>query len=266
MSLGSLSALPFLPFFLPLPFFFLPPFGSLVSLVEDTEAGASSSLAVDTVGSLCATELMSAAVLLLPLPGCLYCGVCGPDEYRREFAVWPESAVAMSAPEAFQAARQAAARQSRLDTARRAMASAVAGTDRQAASAAFRSPELEHHIFASIFMPALAPLSYVGHYLKRTGDQLDGVGIFVKTSRFKVLQVETVEYRTAASLGQRDNGAIVTLLQCLHTSSKLVVATTHLTWSPKRGEQRKQPHIHFVTRRLIASNNQLWQSSKPVPD
>ncbi|KAL2916635.1 Protein angel 2 [Polyrhizophydium stewartii] len=93
--------------------------------------------------------------------------------------------------------------------------------------------ELEQGLFEGAFTQALS--EHAGVYMKRTGDQLDGVAVFVNKDRFEIVHAELVEYAKLAA-GDRDNVAVVCLLACKRTGRRTIVANTHLLWNPKRGD------------------------------
>ncbi|XP_044464035.1 carbon catabolite repressor protein 4 homolog 6 isoform X2 [Mangifera indica] len=89
---------------------------------------------------------------------------------------------------------------------------------------------------------------YSGIWKMRTGNAIDGCAIFWRTSRFKLLYEESIEY---SKLGLRDNVAQICVLEMLGQnfnkngpplstssagSSKVVVCNIHVLYNPKRGE------------------------------
>lgn len=103
----------------------------------------------------------------------------------------------------------------------------------------------------------LAAQGMQGVYKRRTGDQLDGVALFVRATRLDVLAVEEVEFRELADHGvdcvqpapgedtafglrlqemaRKDNVALLLLANDTATGRKLVLGCTHILWNPKRG-------------------------------
>ncbi|KAH7574170.1 hypothetical protein ACOSP7_008202 [Xanthoceras sorbifolium] len=89
---------------------------------------------------------------------------------------------------------------------------------------------------------------YHGIWKMRTGNAIDGCAIFWRTSRFKLLFEESIEFN---KLGLRDNVAQICVLELFsqnHTdntaalptssapSNKVVVCNIHVLYNPKRGE------------------------------
>lgn len=79
---------------------------------------------------------------------------------------------------------------------------------------------------------------YKGIYKKRTGNRVDGVGLFFKQSRFGLVAWSPVEYYIPGEpLLDRDNVGIVARLKFLTEGWKhwqIVVATTHLLFNTRR--------------------------------
>ncbi|XP_015571733.2 carbon catabolite repressor protein 4 homolog 6 isoform X2 [Ricinus communis] len=94
----------------------------------------------------------------------------------------------------------------------------------------------------------LKPRGYSGIWKMRTGNAVDGCAIFWRTSRFKLLHEESIEFN---KLGLRDNVAQICVLElmsnnctsntsALPTSSagsdKVIMCNIHVLYNPKRGE------------------------------
>ncbi|KAG9459742.1 hypothetical protein H6P81_004250 [Aristolochia fimbriata] len=101
----------------------------------------------------------------------------------------------------------------------------------------------------------LNPQGYSGIWKMRTGAPLDGCAIFWRTSRFSLLQEETIEFK---SYGLRDNVAQICVLESrskishgngstgsliqpesyCHSrgSNKVVICNTHVLYNPNRGD------------------------------
>jgi len=95
-----------------------------------------------------------------------------------------------------------------------------------------------------------------GVYKKRTGDQQDGVAIFVRSTRLQVVTVEEVEYRDLADApidcvhpppaedtvfglrlqehARKDNVALLVLASDRMTGANVLLGCTHILWNPKR--------------------------------
>ncbi|TPX72420.1 hypothetical protein SpCBS45565_g00552 [Spizellomyces sp. 'palustris'] len=91
--------------------------------------------------------------------------------------------------------------------------------------------EVDDRYFGSFFEPELARHGYKGTYVRCTGTKTDGVAIFVKIKRFFVECYQHVQYHP-----DKDNVAIIMILRDPNLGRKICVATTHLLWSPTRGD------------------------------
>ncbi|KAI4316285.1 hypothetical protein L6164_024280 [Bauhinia variegata] len=84
---------------------------------------------------------------------------------------------------------------------------------------------------------------YSGIWKMRTGNPVDGCSIFWRTSRFKLLHEECIEFN---KLGLRDNVAQICVLELINQkgalpssltgSCKVVVCNIHVLYNPNRGE------------------------------
>ncbi|KAK4783531.1 hypothetical protein SAY86_007905 [Trapa natans] len=89
---------------------------------------------------------------------------------------------------------------------------------------------------------------YNGTWKMRTGDPVDGCAIFWRTSRFKLLHEEFIEYN---KLGLRDNVAQICVFEFMNEdvienaggsplssagSNRIVVCNIHVLYNPRRGE------------------------------
>lgn len=93
--------------------------------------------------------------------------------------------------------------------------------------------------FTVTIKPWLEAHGYKGAGAKRTGDRPDGCAIFYRSELLVGLDTVRVEYRLPGNpLLCKDNIGLVILLQESSTGKKMVVATTHLLFSPKREDIR----------------------------
>lgn len=89
---------------------------------------------------------------------------------------------------------------------------------------------------------------YSGIWKMRTGDAIDGCAIFWRTSRFKLMHEESIEF---SKLGLRDNIAQLCVLECATLGNvanrpgctmspanhnRVVVGNIHVLYNPRRGE------------------------------
>ncbi|XP_050388281.1 carbon catabolite repressor protein 4 homolog 6 [Argentina anserina] len=94
----------------------------------------------------------------------------------------------------------------------------------------------------------LTPRGYSGVWKMRTGNPLDGCAVFWRSSRFKLLHEECIEFN---KLGLRDNVAQICVLESLRQTSKgnnaslptsspgshkVVICNIHVLYNPRRGE------------------------------
>ncbi|XP_067001650.1 protein angel homolog 2 isoform X2 [Anabrus simplex] len=86
------------------------------------------------------------------------------------------------------------------------------------------------------FYSKLADLGYTGIYKQRTGNKVDGVAIYYKNNVFDMLDYTTVEfYQPGIELLNRDNvGLVAKLAPKIKPQERIVVATTHLLFNPRR--------------------------------
>ncbi|OMO89584.1 Glycoside hydrolase, family 17 [Corchorus capsularis] len=78
---------------------------------------------------------------------------------------------------------------------------------------------------------------YSGIWKMRTGNAIDGCAIFWRTSRFKLLHEESIEFNKHEL---RDNVAQICVLEVsttpFYSANKVVVCNIHVLYNPKRGE------------------------------
>lgn len=101
--------------------------------------------------------------------------------------------------------------------------------------------EVQQTHYEDFFVPELKILGYEGLYKKRTGSKNDGCAIFFKKEIFFLESYQTVEfYRENVRILDRDNIGLIAILRPQVTQSqndmKLIVATTHLLFNPRRGD------------------------------
>lgn len=99
--------------------------------------------------------------------------------------------------------------------------------------------EMEESQYNEYFYKKFKDLGYYCLFKKRRGDRVDGLAMIFKKKRFDLESYEFIEYfMPNVELLNKDNVAIIALLRPKYgpTSQKLCVATTHLLFSPKRGD------------------------------
>jgi len=100
--------------------------------------------------------------------------------------------------------------------------------------------EMQEDQYYEFFFPRFKRLGYYCLYKKRIGDKPDGCSIIFKRSKFELVSHEYLEYFVPnVDTLNRENIAIVAMLKPRSGCAKderLCVATTHLLYSPKRGD------------------------------
>ncbi|KAM4074815.1 hypothetical protein ACB094_10G122300 [Castanea mollissima] len=115
---------------------------------------------------------------------------------------------------------------------------------------------------------------YSGIWKMRTGIPVDGCAIFWRTSRFKLLHEECIEFN---KLGLRDNVAQICVLELMNQncteeiaalptssigSSKVVICNIHVLYNPKRGEV-KIGQVRMLLNRAH-SVSKLWDGAPVI--
>ncbi|XP_061481221.1 protein angel homolog 2 isoform X2 [Rhineura floridana] len=101
--------------------------------------------------------------------------------------------------------------------------------------------EVQEDHYGTEIKPSLEVLGYHCEYKMRTGRKPDGCAICFKTSKFRLLSSNPVEFfRCNIPLLDRDNVGLVLLLQpqfsCKAPTAAICVANTHLLYNPRRGD------------------------------
>lgn len=106
---------------------------------------------------------------------------------------------------------------------------------------------------------------FCGIWKMRTGNPLDGCAIFWRSSRFKLLHEESIEFN---KLGLRDNVAQICVLESMNQKDKryasafpassagyrkVVICNIHVLYNPKRGEIKlgQSPLYNFISEQKI---------------
>ncbi|CAF1595984.1 unnamed protein product [Adineta ricciae] len=111
--------------------------------------------------------------------------------------------------------------------------------------------EMQREHYKHDFRPKMMDHGYNSIYIKRSGDKSDGCCLFYRTDRLKVVESKTVPfYQRNIPLLDRDNCGLIALFQPVSskaTSDDLFcVATTHLLFSPKRGDIKLAQLQYFL--------------------
>ncbi|KND00913.1 uncharacterized protein SPPG_04013 [Spizellomyces punctatus DAOM BR117] len=120
--------------------------------------------------------------------------------------------------------------------------------------------EVDDRYFGSFFEPELARHGYKGTYVRCTGTKTDGVAIFVKAKRFFVECYQHIQYHPA-----KDNVAIIMILRDPNLGRKICVATTHLLWSPSRGDVKLTQFLKLTQYMKEMIEDHEKQSGANVP-
>lgn len=98
--------------------------------------------------------------------------------------------------------------------------------------------EVQEEHLREYLAPRLKEAGYSHIYKGKTGDKIEGCAIFWRKDLFNIHRWDSVEMRVpGCRVLNRDNiGLIVVLSAQENPQTKLVVATTHLLFNPKRGE------------------------------
>lgn len=112
--------------------------------------------------------------------------------------------------------------------------------------------EVEEDHFHNDLLPHFTKNHYKAVFKRKTGDkQTDGCALFYKSGVFSLQLVEPIEYnrKDLSPVLDRDNIGLIAVLRPLYRNrrhdTKLVVATTHLLFNPKRGD------VKFAQLRLL---------------
>ncbi|KAL4560201.1 hypothetical protein LXL04_032350 [Taraxacum kok-saghyz] len=111
---------------------------------------------------------------------------------------------------------------------------------------------------------------YSGIWKMRTGEAVDGCAIFWRSSRFKLVHEEAIEFN---KLGLRDNVAQICVLESLKETNsaekltpacpnKVVICNIHVLFNPKRGEI-KLGQVRVLLERAYATSK-LWDNAPVV--
>lgn len=101
--------------------------------------------------------------------------------------------------------------------------------------------EVHFKHFREFFWPSLKSLGYNTVYKKKTGNKLDGCAIIYNPNKFVIQDCVKLEFfqRDISNSLDRDNVAIIIIFKPLLPElrdTKLIVATTHLLYNPRRGD------------------------------
>ncbi|UJR20771.1 hypothetical protein I4U23_023886 [Adineta vaga] len=111
--------------------------------------------------------------------------------------------------------------------------------------------EMQNNHYENEFRPTLAQQGYDSIYLKRNGYKPDGCCLFYRRNRLKLVDSKLVSFfRNNIPVLNRDNCGLIALFQPLNSNATeedlFCVATTHLLFSPKRGDIKLAQLQYFL--------------------
>lgn len=103
--------------------------------------------------------------------------------------------------------------------------------------------EVESEHLQTLFRPKLSEYGFECLYKKKTGYKIDGCAIFFKRKLFDLIHHKGIEFHRidVATILNRDNVGIIAVLKPKLESpkeSRLVIASTHLLFNPRRSDIR----------------------------
>ena len=112
--------------------------------------------------------------------------------------------------------------------------------------------EVNHYHFEADLRPFMTSLGFHHIYKRRNGMKQDGEAVFFRRNRFELDCCRKVDFDYKAvfpSESQRENVGIIARLVPVdrNNRNRLVVATTHLLWNPKRGDIKFAQLRYFIS-------------------
>lgn len=115
--------------------------------------------------------------------------------------------------------------------------------------------EVDRTAYRDFFEPELAEKGYSGIHALRGGDYKDGCALFVRESAATMISCEAVHLKLKDHPTlDRDNVCLVAVLDV--AGKKIVLATTHLVFNPKRGDV-KLAQLQIVTGEIAAKATEV---------
>jgi len=121
--------------------------------------------------------------------------------------------------------------------------------------------------YRTFFKGIMEHAGYTGFYKQRTGIEEDGLALFVKNNKYRVLLSQPIEYKMTdiSPTLDRDNVALIVVLEHKITKTRLCVATTHLLFNPNQGIIKvAQYQTLTLTIREILRNNKDYDANIPI--
>jgi len=121
--------------------------------------------------------------------------------------------------------------------------------------------------YQNFFKGIMEKSGYTGFYKQRTGIEEDGLALFVKNNVYTVLHHQTIEYKMPdiSPTLDRDNVALIAILEHKVSKIRVCVATTHLLFNPNQGIIKvAQYQTMLLTIREMLKNNKDYDANIPV--
>jgi len=121
--------------------------------------------------------------------------------------------------------------------------------------------------YKTFFKGIMEQGGYSGYYKQRTGIEEDGLALFIKNSEYRVIHHQTIEYKMPeiSETLNRDNVALIAVLEHKKSNVRICVATTHLLFNPNQGIVKVAQYQTLVlTIREILRNNKDYDANIPI--
>ncbi|GMR58912.1 hypothetical protein PMAYCL1PPCAC_29107 [Pristionchus mayeri] len=125
----------------------------------------------------------------------------------------------------------------------------------------FGLQEIQDIHFEQFYEPFMKSLGYSCFFQRKSEtSHSDGLGLFVRTNRFKITAMKTVDFLIPGdTLLNRGNVAQLFRVECLQTGASLIVTNTHILFNERRGDV-KLAQIAL----LMANIHAMRQDDEPV--
>ncbi|KAJ3006769.1 Protein angel 2 [Thoreauomyces humboldtii] len=120
--------------------------------------------------------------------------------------------------------------------------------------------EVDEIHYLSFWEPRMTELGYKGTYLRCTGTKTDGSSIMIRQSMFNVVDFRHIQFHP-----NKNNVAIMVLLEIPKWHRYILVATTHLLWAPPQGTIKMLQLMELMrhAKELIDEYEQRIQANIP---
>ncbi|GMR40776.1 hypothetical protein PMAYCL1PPCAC_10972, partial [Pristionchus mayeri] len=125
----------------------------------------------------------------------------------------------------------------------------------------FGLQEIQDTHFTQFYEPFMRSIGYSCFYLRKSETpHSDGLGLFVRTNRFRITAMRTVDFLIPGdTVLNRGNVAQIFRLECQWTGAPLIITNTHILFNEKRGDT-KLAQIAL----LMANIHAIRQDDEPV--